>query len=113
MNAFLTSIGYHAWVLPVLLTVPLLGALAIWIHGAVVGGATGAPAGAKTAEEMTIAEEFADPRARDEVVTGFASTARTLALITFAVEFIVSIGLWWAFDPAQAGWQFVFDTHWI
>ena len=33
--------------------------------------------------------------------------------MTFLVEFLVSLGLWWAFDPAVGGWQFVFDKPWI
>ena len=42
MNGFLTSIGYQHWVLPALLLIPLLGAAAIWIRGALIelpGGA--------------------------------------------------------------------------
>src|SRR6185436_15788766 len=102
MNAFLTSIGYHAWVLPVLLSVPLLGALAIWIHGAAAGTSNSVVSSARSPEETAIAEEFADPRMGDEVASGAASTPRVLALLTFAVEFIVSLGLWWSFDAAQA-----------
>ena len=90
MNAFLTSIGYHIWVLPVLLAIPLAGAAAIWIHGATQSSGGG-----------------------DEVASGAASTPRMLALMTFAIEFIVSIGLWWSFDPANTGWQSAVDLPWI
>ena len=38
MNEFLTSIGYTHWMLPVLLVVPTLGAIAIWLQG-LPGGA--------------------------------------------------------------------------
>jgi len=90
MTAFLTSIGYQHWILPALLAIPLAGALLIWIRGATQPVAPG-----------------------DEVVSGGASSPRRLALVTFAVEFIVSLGLWWSFDPAQTAWQSVVDWSWI
>jgi len=90
MNDFLTSIGYQHWILPALLGIPLVGALVIWVRGAM----TTIPAG-------------------DEVASGVASAPRMLALITFAIEFIVSLGLWWSFDPSNAGWQSVVDLQWI
>jgi NADH-quinone oxidoreductase subunit M len=90
MNAFLTSIGYQSWILPALLIIPLLGAAAIWAHGLSAKAAPG-----------------------DEVVSGAASAPRMLALLTFAVEFVVSVGLWWSFDPANAAWQHVIDKAWI
>ena len=90
MNAFLASIGYQRWILPVLLIIPLAGAAVIWFQGARRKGADG-----------------------DEVVNGTASSPRGIALLTFAIEFAVSIGLWWSFDPANAAWQSVIDTPWI
>jgi NADH-quinone oxidoreductase subunit M len=93
MNSFLTSIGYNDWILPALLLIPLLGAAAIWIHGAMQRGAPSPPA--------------------DEVATGAASAPRTLALAAFAVEFVVSIGLWWSFDAANPAWQARVDWSWI
>src|SRR3954470_4786555 len=90
MNSFLASIGYQHWILPALLLIPLLGAAAIWIRGATVDVPSG-----------------------DEVASGIASTPRMIALITFAIEFIVSLGLWWSFDPANAAWQSVIDFAWI
>ncbi|HEY9225512.1 MAG TPA: NADH-quinone oxidoreductase subunit M, partial [Gemmatimonadaceae bacterium] len=42
-----------------------------------------------------------------------AGAPRMLALVTFAVEFVVSLGLWWSFDPSNAGWQHVVDWPWI
>ena len=88
MNSLLTSIGYYHWMLSALLLIPLLGAAVIWIHGAT---ATVAPG--------------------DEVGSGAASAPRMLALITFAVEFVVSLGLWWSFDPANVDWQSVVDSR--
>ena len=38
MLAFLTSIGYEAWVLPTLLAIPLVGALVILLYGASAKG---------------------------------------------------------------------------
>ena len=93
MNALLSSIGYDHWILPVLLAVPLIGAIGIWIHGA------GSRPRTATAE--------------DEVTTGVAHIPRRLALAAFAVEFILSLGLWWSFDPANTGWQSVADFRWI
>src|SRR5215213_8742565 len=39
--------------------------------------------------------------------------ARSVALWTFVVEFVVSLGLWWSFDPGAQGWQHVVDLPWI
>jgi NADH-quinone oxidoreductase subunit M len=90
MNAFLTSIGYMHWVLPVLLLVPTLGAIAIWLHGA--------PGG---------------PPGDDDVAAGVAGVPRMIALVTFIVEFVVSLGLWWSYDPGVAGWQAAYSVPWI
>src|SRR5581483_8491210 len=93
MSDFLTSIAYGRWVLVALLAIPLAGALAIWLHGA--GARKGIPAGT------------------DEVESRAAATPRGIALATFAVEFVVSLGLWWSFDPGNPGWQHVVDWSWI
>ncbi len=89
MTALLESIGYNGWVLPVLLLIPTLGALLVWGHGATLRGATG--------EALAAAE----------------GTARTITLLTLVIEFVVSMGLWWSFDPASSGWQATFDSPWI
>src|SRR3954471_23667340 len=88
MREFLTSIGYDHWILPVLLALPILGAIAILL---------GKPAAAGV----------------DEVETGAAGRPRSMATLFFALEFVLSLGLWWAFDPAVSGWQQRFDTAWI
>jgi NADH-quinone oxidoreductase subunit M len=41
------------------------------------------------------------------------SRAKDLALIVSALELIVSLGLWWAFDPANPGMQFEVSHDWI
>ena len=112
MNGFLASIGYGRWILPALLGIPMVGALLILLQGALGGRAGGARQGAP--EESAAARAAVDSRtAVDEIATGVAGPARTLALLTFLVEFIVSLGLWWAFDPSDARWQFAVDIPWI
>ena len=84
MREFLVSIHYGAWVLSALLGIPLVGALLIVLQSAV---------------------------AKDDGTLAAAPSARWIALITFLVEFVVSLGMWWAFDPSTAAWQFRV-THW-
>ncbi len=87
MTDFLTSIGYEHWVLPALLIIPLAGALLVLLTGklGVTGeGANRVPAG-----------------------------PRWIALVTFVVELIVSLGLWWSYDPGIAGWHALVDFPWI
>ena len=91
MNAFLQSIGYMSWILPALLAIPVAGALLIWL----------------------LPRRADVPPGADEIAAGVAGTPRMLALLTLLVEFIVSLGLWWAFDPAVPQWQAVFDRAWI
>ena len=88
MREFLLSVGYDRWILPALLLIPLLAALAVM-------------AGGRQAE------------GEDEVLTGAANRPRALATAAFALEFVLSAGLWWAFDPSVTGWQQVFDLRWI
>jgi NADH-quinone oxidoreductase subunit M len=88
MREFLLSVGYDRWILPALLIIPLLGALAVMACGRQAEG-------------------------EDEVLTGAANRPRSLATFIFAVEFVLSLGLWWAFDPAVTGWQQRFDVQWI
>jgi len=88
MREFLLSVGYDRWILPALLIIPLIGALLVLLGGRQDEG-------------------------EDEVVSGAAKRSSMLATIVFAVEFVVSAGLWWAFDPAVAGWQQRFDMAWI
>src|SRR5687768_13895002 len=93
MSEFLNSIGYMSWVLPALLAIPVAGAALVWLtptprrRGLVPGA--------------------------DEVVSGLANGPRWLAFIVLLVEFVVSIGLWWTFDPAVVEWQAPFDIPWI
>jgi len=52
---------------------------------------------------------------RDSAPTGGVETpaARQLAFWLFFIEFIVSAGLWWSFNPSDTGWQASIDTAWI
>jgi NADH-quinone oxidoreductase subunit M len=86
MHDFLVQIDYNAWVLPALLLIPLAGALLLLVTGAFSG------------DDGTLEE---------------APTARWIALIAFVLEFVVSMGLWWSYDPAGARWQATFDHWWI
>ena len=112
MNGFLGSIGYDRWILPALLIIPVAGAVVIWLQGAFRRGAGAAPNAAP--EESAAARAGVDPRkATDEIATGVANPARTIALVTFLAEFVVSLGLWWAFDAADGRWQFAVNIPWI
>jgi NADH-quinone oxidoreductase subunit M len=86
MANFLESIGYNSWVLPALLLIPLVGAAVILLLPV-----------------------------RDPAHTGGVESpaARQLAFWFFVIEFIVSVGLWWSFNPADTGWQASIDTAWI
>ncbi|HZF73597.1 MAG TPA: NADH-quinone oxidoreductase subunit M [Gemmatimonadaceae bacterium] len=87
MAAFLDSIGYNSWVLPALLAIPLLGAVVILLLPARIGAESG--------------------------VAAESPAARQLAFWFFVLEFVVSLGLWWSFNPADKGWQASVDKSWI
>ena len=87
MATFLDSIGYNAWVLPALLVLPLIGAVIVLMvpvrNSPMTDGGVESPA------------------------------ARQVAFWFFVLEFLVSLGLWWSFNPTDAGWQASIDTSWI
>ena len=86
MTAFLSSINYNAWIVPVLLLLPVFGTVGLWAHS------------------VLTSKEPADKRWRE---------ARALALAFFVVEAILSLGLWWSVDVAATGWQAAVDIPWI
>ena len=90
MLAFLSSIGYEAWILPTLLAIPVAGALVILLHGA--------------------ASKGEGDGGLDDAGAMFA---RRITLITFLLEFVVSVGLWWIVAPGEAGFRAVVDLPWI
>ena len=85
MTQFLDGIGYAGWILPALLLLPLLGAVLVVAQGAMHKGddASAMPA------------------------------ARQLALGIFLAEAVLSLGLWWALDPASPDWYGKVDLAWI
>jgi len=87
MTAFLDSIGYNNWVLPALLVIPVVGAIVVLLLPT-----------RETAEGATGVESPA---------------ARQVAFWFFVLEFIVSLGLWWSYNPAEKGWQASIDMAWI
>jgi NADH-quinone oxidoreductase subunit M len=113
MNGFLASMSYDRWVLPALLAIPLVGALVIWIQGALGGRGEGAARNAAPEESAAARARTESRTAVDEIATGVAAAPRTIALVTFLIEFVVSLGLWWAFDAADGRWQFGVDVPWI
>jgi NADH-quinone oxidoreductase subunit M len=85
MASFLDSIGYNSWVLPALLLIPLIGAVIVLLLPV-----------------------------REPVGTGVETpAARQVTFWLFVLEFVVSIGLWWSFNPADTGWQAPIDVAWI
>ncbi len=75
MPALLDAIRYDAWILHVLLALPVAGALL--------------------------------------VALGPAALAKRTALAVTGVEFVVSLGLWWALDPAVGAMQLTSSTPWL
>ncbi|HVS60931.1 MAG TPA: NADH-quinone oxidoreductase subunit M [Gemmatimonadaceae bacterium] len=86
MASLLESIGYNSWVLPALLLIPLIGAVVL----------------------------LALP-ARDQAAGGGVENpvVRQFAFWFFVLEFVVSLGLWWSYNPANSGWQASIDMAWI
>ena len=81
MTAFLASLNYNAWILPVLLLLPVVGGALVWAHGAVAGQGDGA-----------------------------SMTARRITLAVLVLECVLSLGLWWSLDRANAKFQRRFES---
>ena len=88
MREFLLSVGYDKWILPTLLFLPSVGAVLTWLHG--------------------IFEYRAGHIGRN-----YEAFARWLPFGIFVIEFILSMGLWWAYDPGGAVFQFTRTWLWI
>lgn len=88
MRDFLFSIGYERWILPTLLFLPATGAILTWLHGIY---------------------EFRQGRTGRDV----DAFARYLPFGIFVVEFVLSLGMWWAYDPGGAPFQFTTTWNWI
>jgi NADH-quinone oxidoreductase subunit M len=88
MRDLLAAVHYASWVLPTLLVLPLVGAALIGLLGR--HGDSGL-----------------------HVDFDHGKRVRAIALGTLILEAVVSSGMWWAFDPDAAGWQFRFEMPWI
>ena len=88
MREFLLSVGYDRWILPTLLFLPAIGAVLTWFHGIY---------------------EYRQGRTGRDV----EAFARYLPFGIFIVEFVLSLGMWWAYDPAGAPFQFTTTWNWI
>jgi NADH-quinone oxidoreductase subunit M len=47
------------------------------------------------------------------ILLGDERSAKRMALVVTVLEFLLSAGLWWAFDPAKSGMQLVSSAPWI
>ncbi len=90
MTEFLHSIGYNHWILPALLGLPLLGAFGILIHGLLAPRAV-TPEGVETAHAVP----------------------QWMALVFFVMLFVLSLGLWWSYDPASGLGERWVSLPWI
>ena len=88
MRDFLFSVGYDRWILPTLLFLPAIGAILTWLHGIF---------------------EF---RA-GHVGRNYDAFARWLPFGIFVLEFVLSCGLWWTFDPTGPAFQFTSTWLWV
>ena len=113
MYAFLESIGYNGWILPALLALPLVGAIGLWVHGALSGPSARATTVAEGVPDEGVASQVGVTPGGAVVVPAPSAGARGIAFGIFLLEFVLSIGLWWSFDPASAGWQAAIDLPWI
>ena len=91
MRPLLSALGYGAWVLPALLTWPLIGAgLVLWLGGerhAAGDGVAPTPEGVR------------DPR--------------VLGTAVLIGEAVLALGLWFYFDPGTTAWQARVELPWI
>jgi NADH-quinone oxidoreductase subunit M len=47
------------------------------------------------------------------ILLGDERSAKRTALVVTTIELILSLGLWWAFDPAEGGMQLVSSAPWV
>src|SRR5688500_16759226 len=99
MSAFLVSFGYNDWILPALLVLPLIGAIGIWAAGALSRPSARATVVADRVPDEGVASEVAATPDGAMVVPEPSRAARGLAFGIFLLEFVLSLGLWWSFDP--------------
>ncbi|AHG90820.1 proton-translocating NADH-quinone oxidoreductase, chain M [Gemmatirosa kalamazoonensis] len=85
---FLLSIGYDKWILPTLLFLPAIGAILTWLHG------------------------IYEYRTR-HFGRQFEAFARWLPFVIFELEFLLSLGMWFTYEPNGAAFQFTSTWAWI
>ena len=90
MTDFLASIDYNTWVLPALLVLPLLGALGIVIHGIL--------------SPTVVLENGTEVQSH---------VPRWMAFAFFTLLFLLSLGLWWSYDPASGLGEKWVEMPWI
>ena len=47
------------------------------------------------------------------ILLGYERTAKWMALVVTSLEFLISVGLWWVFDPSDGGMQLLSSAPWI
>jgi NADH-quinone oxidoreductase subunit M len=47
------------------------------------------------------------------ILLGYDRTAKWMALVVTSLEFLLSAGLWWVFDPSDGGMQLLSSAPWI
>ena len=47
------------------------------------------------------------------ILLGYERSAKWTALVVTTLEFVLSVGLWWALDPGVGAMQLVSNTPWI
>src|SRR5918992_1281814 len=47
------------------------------------------------------------------ILLGYDRNAKWMALVVTSLEFLLSVGLWWVFDPSDGGMQLLSSAPWI
>jgi NADH-quinone oxidoreductase subunit M len=89
MNDFLTTLHYNSWILPVLLLLPIAGAIGVWMHGRM------------------------SPMATPEQTDATIRQLRRIVFSLFIIEAVLSLGLWWSVDTSTSNWQAYYSRPWI
>ena len=117
MRQLLDSFGYDGWILVALLALPLLGAIALWIHGAMANDDGRGEARVLRTGDAASVDVVNDAPTSETVTAGthvpVSTFPRSVALVVLVLEFILSAGLWWSYDPAGPVWQSNFVVSWI
>ena len=118
MRQLLDSFGYDGWILVALLALPLVGAIVVWVHGATSNdGHSRRTVRTATTGDASSTVVVPDSVTSETVTAGthvpVSTFPRTVALLVLVLEFVLSAGLWWSYDPAGPVWQSGFVASWI